>query len=656
MTPGDIAWTSGRPVRNGIRQVLAVIGPERRDGMMAETSQPSANPGAVALLSLTVAAALLLVVLGQGAGRRGEAQASLLFWVGMALTVLPLSFRIAWPQVARGERLLLLSLLVVALFYCRTIYSPTSFTPYDEVLHWIAAEDLMTARRLFLSNPLLEVGSTYLALEILATALTDLSRLPLFVAATMLLAVLKVTFIVALFLLYEKITGSARIAALGCLAYMGCSTFFLFEAMFSYESLGIVLCALVFAIEAGSRNLTAGQRSRALVLIGVLLGGIAATHHLSAVYAAIYLGSVTMLELLRQGGPPRETKMVVGAVIAVLLPLLWIELHGTHLTAYLGPVVESGIRILLAKLHGAPAQMPDAVAAVAAPSQPFLMRVTTLLGVLLTALGLATGFFRSLALSTAGAGQSGWSSIRDVLGRRWNDSRIVFLSLLAFGFPLSVAFRLSIGGWEVGNRMGTLAFFGVGLVVAIGIVHFWQGRAPRGWRLVAPPLALGVIVLGGVTSASLDPVRGAYRVAADAQSVEAMAVETARWTKEWMGAGNRFAADRVNSLLLAGYGRQDVRLNITEGVNSARVFKSEILSGDDFWALANSPVDFLLVDMRLTTAPPVLGFYFEPWESRTGKPIEPAALRKFEDIEGVGRVYDNGFIKIYDMRGMHVRP
>lgn len=655
MTSGDITWAAGSPVRNGIRQVLAVIGPDRRDGMMADTLPRPANPGAVAILFLTVAMALLLVVLGQGAGRRGEAPASLLFWAGMALAVVPLGFRISWPQVARGERLLLLLLLVEALFYCRTIYSPTSFTPYDEVLHWVAAEDLMTARRLFLSNPLLEVGSTYLALEILATSLADLTRLPLFAAATLLLSVLKGTFIVALFLLYEKITGSARIAALGCLAYMGCSTFFLFEAMFSYESLGIVLCTLAFAIEAGSRNLPGGQRSRALVLIGLLLGGIAVTHHLSAVYAAIYFGSVATLELLRRGGPPRETKMAVGAVMAVLLPLLWVELNGTHLTAYLGPVIENGIKILLIKLHGAPAQLSDAVVA-AAPSQPLFMRVTTLLGVLLTALGLATGFFRSLALSTAAAGRSGWWSIRDVLGRRWHESRIVFLSLLAFGFPLSVAFRLSIGGWEVGNRMGTLAFFGVGLVVATGIVHFWQGRAPRGWRLVAPPLALCVIVLGGVTSASLDPIRGPYRVAADSQSVEAMALETARWTKEWMGAGNRFASDRVNSLLLAGYGRQDVRPDIAKGVHPSRVFKSETLSADDFWALANSPVDFLLVDMRLTTAPPVLGFYFEPWESRTGKPIPPAALRKFEDIEGVGRIYDNGFIRIYDMRGMHVRP
>ncbi|MFC0242580.1 hypothetical protein [Rhodopseudomonas telluris] len=656
MTTGDITlgtWTG--PVRNRVRQVMAVIGPDFRDGAAEPVPQP-AKPGVVAVLFLIVSAALLLVVLGQGAGRRGEAMAPVLFWLGIALMVVPISFRIAWPDASRGERLLLLLLLVEAMFFCRTVYSPTSFTPHDEYLHWVAADDLMTARRLFLSNPLLEVGSTYQALEILATSLADLTRLPLFASAMLLLAVLKGTFIVALFLLYEKITGSARIAAVGSLAYMGCSTFFLFEAMFSYESLGIVLCALAFAIEAASRNDAGPQRARALLLIGLILGGIAVTHHLSAVYAAIYFGAVATLDLLRRDGSRREARVAIGAVMAVALPLLWMEFRGTDLGAYLGPVIESGVKTLLTKLHGAAMQPPDPLADAKAPSQPLVMRVITLLGVLLTAIGLATGFFRSLALSMVGSGRAGWRSIQHVLERRWSDSRIVFLTVLAFGFPLSVLFRLSIGGWEIGNRMGTLAFFGVGLVVAAGVVHFWQGLSPRGWRLFAPPLALSVIVLSGITSASLDLIRGPYRVAADAQSVEAMAVGTARWTKEWMGPGNRFTSDRVNRLLLAGYGRQDVRLDIAPGVNSARVFGSATLSGDDFWALAQSDVDFLLVDMRLTAAPPVLGFYFEPWEPRTDKPIAVDALSKFEDIEGVGRIYDNGFIRIYDMRGMHVRP
>jgi hypothetical protein len=650
--------TAGRvrisPLETLVRRVLAVIGPDLRGGNVDALPRP-ANPGAIAVLSLTVAAALLLVVAGHGAGRRGDEMAALLFWSGIVLLIVPASLRIAGPQVARGERFFLLFLLVEALFYCKVVYSPTSFIHHDEFLHWVAADDLMAARRLFLSNLLLEVGSTYLALEILTTAIADLTGLPLFVAGTLLLAVLKGTFIVALFLFYERIVGSTRIAAIACLVYMGCSTFVMFEACFSYESLGIVICALIFAVEAASRDLVGRPRLKAVGLIVLLLASLAVTHHLSSAFAAIYFGGLATFEALRRGASRSDARIAAGlTILAVALPLLWMEARGTHLTSYLGPVVESGVKTLLGKLHGIVAQPPVATDT-PVPTQPLAVRLTSMLAVLLVALGLATGFFRSLALAAPSGKRAGSLQIRDILRRRWRDSRIVFLTVLAFGFPVSVAFRLTTGGWEIGNRMGTMAFFGVGLVVAVSIVHFWQGGAPRGWRRIAPALGLAVIVLGGVTSASPDPVQGRYKVAAEAQSIEPMGIETALWTKAWLGAGNRFTSDRINRLLLAGYGRQDVRLRIIEGVETARVFNAEKPWPGELYVLSRSDIDFLLVDLRLTAAPPVLGYYFESWEAWDGKPLRAAALLKFNDVDGITRVYDNGFIVIYDVRGLHER-
>jgi len=195
---------------------LAAIGPDLRGGSADAQPQP-ANFGWIAVLCLMVAMALLLVVAGHGAGRRGDAMASLFFWSGVGLLVVPTSLRIAQPLVARGERLFLLFLLAEALFYYKVVFSPTSFVHHDEFLHWVETDDLLTARRLFLSSPLLPVGRAYPALEILTTAIVDLTGLPLFAAGTLLLAVLKGTFVGALFLFYERITGSARMSAIACL-------------------------------------------------------------------------------------------------------------------------------------------------------------------------------------------------------------------------------------------------------------------------------------------------------------------------------------------------------------------------------------------------------------------------------------------------------
>lgn len=643
------------PAQTWMQSILAMIGPDLR-GSRADATPEPANPGWMATLCLVVAMALLLIVTGHGAGRRGDAVAPLLFWSGAVLLVVPTSLRIAWSNVARSERLFMLLLLAEALFYYKTVYSPTGFAHHDEFLHWAAAEDLATGHRLFLSNPLLPIASAYPALEIVTTAITNLTGLPLFAAASLLLAVLKGTLITALFLFYERISGSARIAAISCLTYMGCSTFVMFESAFSYESLGFVLCMLILAVEAASKDLVGGRRLSAIGLITLLLASLAVTHHLTAAFAAIYLGMLAALEALRRDISLRlEARIAMGvtAVLAIMLPLLWVIASGNSFTGYVGPVVETGFKTLLGRIFGTDIPPSEHLGA---PTQPLGMRLTTLVAVLLLTLGLATGFFRSLAMTAPGKLHSGWRPIQGILRRRWRDSRVVLLTLLACGFPISVAFRLTINGWQIGNRMGTFVFIGVGLVVAVSIIHFWQGRASRGWRRIVPSAAISVIVVGGVTAASLEPIRGPYKVAADAQSIERMGIETSLWTKQWLGPGNRFTSDRVNRLLLAGYGRQDVRIKINEGVYAARAFRHETLGSDNRYALVRSDLDFLLVDLRLTTASPVLGFYFEPWEAQQGERLTAAELLKFNELKGVTRTYDNGYLIIYDVRGLHGEP
>ena len=96
-----------------------------------------------------------------------------------------------------------------------------------------------------------------------------------------------------------------------------------------------------------------------------------------------------------------------------------------------------------------------------------------------------------------------------------------------------------------------------------------------------------------------------------------------------------------------------MKVDIADGISTARVYEPENLTPDDLYSLAKSDVDFLLVDMRLSMAPPVLGFYFDPWELNRGERLSPTALLKFDHVDGIARVYDNGWIKIYDVRGLH---
>ncbi|TIT84119.1 MAG: hypothetical protein E5W59_27875, partial [Mesorhizobium sp.] len=88
--------------------------------------------------------------------------------------------------------------------------------------------------------------------------------------------------------------------------------------------------------------------------------------------------------------------MGLTAILAIGLPFLWMQASGIPLAAYFGPVIEAGFSALLGKILGAATPISEHLGA---PDKALYMRLTTLLALILLALGLATGFFRSLAMA-----------------------------------------------------------------------------------------------------------------------------------------------------------------------------------------------------------------------------------------------------------------
>jgi hypothetical protein len=640
------------PVRATLERLLAPIGPAL-SGDTSDAPAPSASAAWITALCLVASVALVLIAAGDTAGRDGAKAAAPLLWTGVVLLLLPLASRIAWPRVARGERLLLLLLLSESLFLLKLFYSPTALVYYDEFLHWITAHDILYRQRLFLENPLLPISADYPGLEILTTAIANIAGLTVFPASVAVIGVLRATFMSALYLFYERLSGSSRLAGVASLIYMGSSTFLIFDAQFAYETLGITLVVLVAFAEAETGADRQPERWKSLTLLATLLFAIAVTHHVSALLCAIYLVGLATIERMRRA-PRQRQRSVLGAAAAlsVIIPLLWIVIVRIPIDSYLGPIAERATDAIADKLSGSSAARHFFVAA-NGTVQPLGYRLTGIGASLLLALGLATGFFRALALAVGGDSTRGWARLGQVARRRWRDSRIVLLTLAAFGFPLSVALRMSGGSWEVGNRMNSVVFLAVGFVCSVAIVHFWQSRITRS-RLVGTTLAIGIVLLGSVTTGSGQrALPGKYQVSADPESIEPMGIATARWTRQWLGEGNRFMADRTNQLLLATYGQQDVVTSLAEGIDESRAYLASRLSPAALYPIRAGRVDYLLADLRLTTAPPVVGHNFENGELDQGRPPPPDWLLKFDRAPWAGRVFDNGWIVIYDVSALH---
>ena len=159
-----------------------------------------------------------------------------------------------------------------------------------------------------------------------------------------------------------------------------------------------------------------------------------------------------------------------------------------------------------------------------------------------------------------------------------------------------------------------------------------MGSAAVGWRPLPP---------------------GPYLVSATNRSIDEQGVAAAQWARTGLGSGHRLAADRINGVLMVVYGQQYQVTLSEDWIQVPDIFFAPSIGPDEGYLLWEGQVEYLVVDRRLSATLPFLGFYFE--QSETGafhhtKPLDPGVLSKFDGMENVSRLYDNGVIRIYDVR------
>ncbi|MCB2403312.1 hypothetical protein [Rhizobium ruizarguesonis] len=630
--------------------IAAFLGLRRQDSAVGGVADPS-SLGMSPVFAFLCSCALVVAALAANASRLGEGWAVPTFYCAIAVIVLPAAARIIHPRASRLERLALIVIVTSALFVVRVIRAPVAFIDHDEFLHWATVNDILEAGRLFLPNPLLPVSPLYPGLELITSALVNLSGLSVFAAGLIVLATARMMLMLALFLLFEKITDSARIASIACLIYMGSSTFLLFDVHYSYESLAIpMLAAVLLASESQRMEPSDAAGWPTVVATVVLILALAATHHLTSYFCTALLCGTAVMECLRQGASAmQKRRAILLASIAVIAPVAWSRIVGNPTGSYILPVLEGGIHEV-AQLVSSSTSTRKLFVSDTGALAPAWQRYLTMAGVALICLGLLTGFLRSLVFN----GQHRNASILwpPTRWRLWRSSLLQILVLVTLAYPVSIIFRLTRSGWEIGNRIGSLSFLGVAIVVAVAVAAFWHGTS-RGWlRATALAAAATTVLIAGVIS-SEGPrilVPAGYEVSADSSSIEPMGISAARWTRRWLG-GQHFAADRINRLLLSTYGRQRVSTTLESGQDTSMAITAADLGPMERKLLIDSGVGFVMVDLRLTTGLPGVGVYFDggAQDRNHTVPLQSSSLLKFNSEPDVDRTFDNGFMVIFDV-------
>ena len=587
-------------------------------------------------LSLLGAVGLLMVAIGYTRSRASEGWGEPLFWWGLVLIFAPIVIRLFVIQtLERRERVGLLLVLQILLYFVTVLQYPLTFSGFDEFAHWRTAQDISATGHLFQDNSLLTISPIYPGLEMVTNAVSDLTGLSLTLSGHIVVGVGHLLLVLALYLLFERVTGSARLAGIATALYMTNPHYLFFDAQYAYESIALPMAVFVLFVAARAVHLGDTLRTRLGFIIAAIVGvwTVVVMHHLTSYALMGFLLLWMLASLLRS----RRTWDSVSLGIFVLLGMasvaFWLVYTQSRALAYLTPVVAGAVHQLQLILVGEAATRQlfhDYGGGVT----PLWQRVMASGSVGLILVGIVPGIF--------------W------IWRNRVNAAVLALAIWALLYVPSQALRLSQAGIEVADRATEFVFLGLATVLAIGMTQVKPDILNRRVAIWALTLFTTVLFIGGVIAGSgpnWERFPGPFLVSADARSLTPEGISTAQWASVNLGSGHRVATDRVNSLLMATYGRQRVITSLDDNIDLSPLITSLTFDDTDLSILRDAQIQYLVADLRLSTALPRRGFYFseiEPGAFNYTAPISKAALTKYDNLPNVNRVFDSGNIVIYD--------
>jgi hypothetical protein len=581
-------------------------------------------------LAATSGLGLLVVSVADFRARLGLDLSEPLFWIGLAILVLPTAVALWSPRPTRAQRIGAVILLSLALYGVRVCYSPGIFVFFDEFSHWRTAIDIASTGTLFSVNPLQPVSPEYPGLQSFTVMFASLAGLGFSQAALVVIGAARIVVLVALYLFFERASGSSRVAGLGALTYTGNQSFLFFDAQFGYESFALALAATAL-VALAARSQETRSTSRRLTFVALLaIAATVVTHHMTSYGLGAFLVLWVLVWRLHRRPARTEAPPVVAAVFAVAATGAWLFLVAPQTIAYLAPHLQDGLQQLVQILEGqarARALFTDQTGLQA----PLAERAVTYLAVILTLAGLPAGL---------------WTILR--LGRA--RPLALSLGLAALVYPATLVLRLTTEGAETGARLSAFAFVGVAFVIASWGASVGIPRISAFPRILLAGASL-IMCAGGVI-VGIPPwnrLPYPYRPAADQRSLsDTESIDAAQWTQDHLGPHQAFVSDRTNRQLLGTYGDQDLA---AEGPSAQILLSTQ--SVEPRQLIAQMHIDYVLVDRRLSTAVPLVPGYV--WVGENGgvpyaAPLDPAALAKFDTMSGSSRVFDSGDVQIFDVR------
>jgi hypothetical protein len=605
-----------------------------------ETGRRTVTPagwGRVPELTLASALGVLLVSFAGVQSRLAIDWAALPLWIGLLVIFVPISLRMVSDQPTRGERISLLVLMWGMLYLVKILHSPVRFTFGDELQHWRTVEDILLTNRLFTFNSILPVSSFYPGLEIVTAAVVNLTGLDIYTAGVLVIGVARLVLVLTLFLLYERIGGSARLAGLATMLYIANPMFLFFDAQYAYESLALPFATFALFLLQCREGVKGGKFQVLTLFAAAIILSVVVTHHVTTIMFLGFLGLWVCASLVVKGRKWSTTgRLMLIFLFAAGVSLIWLVFVAYITIDYLGPTVMSALNQIIQLITGETAGR-ELYRSFGGTLPPMWEQVAGNTSMALILLCLPVGIYRIL--------------------RHYRDN--VFMVTLALGalvYPVTHILRFTSIGVGIAVRLQEFLFLAVAFVLAMSI-EVWLSRRITWWQATILTIAIALIFVGGIILgwSPSERLPGQYQTSSHGRSVEPQSIAAAEWMRQYQGSENRVATDYFNRLMMGSFGQQYIPSYMVDGVSLWSVFYAPRIGPAELRRMRQVQLDYVVADERLTNQLPVNGVYFEYGEPDARAhivPLAPISYAKFNMMEFVSRIFDSGDILIFDMQGV----
>ena len=616
-----------------------------------------------------------------------------LFWIGVLRFLLPAAAYLCRAEVLRGERLALVAATGLFFSLPRFLLDPGSPVGADELASWRRVEDIFATGSLDRPSALVPALDGFPGLHALSAALRSLTGLSTSAMGVVLVTAGVVLSLLGVFLLAERLLGSARLGSLAAVVYATNSSMMFLDTQFSFEAIGLPLA--IWTLVAVSR-IHDPRASRAAQLgwfgIALLLGAaVIVTHALSGIFLFLLLAAIVVATVValaarcsghRQGVLFAVAAFALCAVLArfidrfelvVVASALALAGAGRGVRAILrsgpgtGRTASAVLTVALTALFalGAGIWLDASTSGVVTLLTPHLDRLTEQLQELAQRESVVRGlvappagpqFERVLAYAAPlVAALLALLGLRTLPAMRPRGPLVVALSLVGCAYLVTVPFVLH-GVHAGGARRGwAFGFLGIALLAALAVGPLLERRhsiTPLLARRVLVPASLALLVIGNVSAGPSAEYRfpGPFSFGSDARSLTDETRTAVRWFERTQGPARRVIADRSTSVAFAFLGSESPERASTGYPLWEFTFDAARPSANVLVQTEARGVEYLIVDKRMTSLVPRSGYYYTPSEPEAGTrsvPPSQAAIAKYGRVPWASRIYESDHLAIY---------